>query len=367
MLLSVLNTLKNHKIRKEVVYKLDVKDFLIDEESTMINAMELLDKLAKKVLFVVRDKNFVGAITDGDIRRWILKKGNLDAKVKDVANYNPKYLYEGERYLAKDLMKKYSIEALPILNKENDVTSIIFWNDEEVEPKKTLNIPVVIMAGGLGTRLYPYTKILPKPLIPIGEIPIVEHIMNRFNQYISNEFFLVVNHKKNMIKAYFNEIEKDYKVNYIDEEEPLGTGGGLSLLKGKIVSTFILSNCDILIEEDYEKIYDFHKKENNLITMVCSLKNIKIPYGVIEISETGEIEQIREKPELSFFTNTGMYIVEPKAINELEDNRAIGFPDIIEKYKQNGEKIGVYPISENSWLDMGQLDEMEKMKKRLEK
>ncbi|GBF12460.1 glucose-1-phosphate cytidylyltransferase [Tepidibacillus sp. HK-1] len=346
---------------------MDVKDFLIDEECTMLEAMALLDKVAKKVLFVVRDGQFVAAITDGDIRRWILKKGNLDAKVKDIANYNPKYLQEKEKASAKEFMKKHFIEALPILNEEHDIVSVVLWNDGEVETKKTLNVPVVIMAGGLGTRLYPYTKILPKPLIPIGEIPIVEHIMNRFNQYGSNKFFLVVNHKKNMIKAYFNEIEKDYMVNYVDEDQPLGTGGGLSLLKGKIDSTFFLSNCDILIEEDYEKIYNYHKKENNLITMVCSLKNIKIPYGVIEISETGEIEEMREKPELSFFTNTGMYVVEPKVIEELEENKAVGFPDIIEKYKEAGEKIGVYPISENSWLDMGQLDEMEKMRRRLER
>lgn len=333
----------------------------------MLEAMALLDKIAKKVLFVVQDGQFVAAITDGDIRRWILKKGNLDAKVKEIANYNPKYLPEKEKSKAREFMKKYSIEALPILNEGKDIVSVVLWNDEEIEPKRTLDTPVVIMAGGLGKRLYPYTKILPKPLIPIGEIPIVEHIINRFHQHGSDQFYLVVNHKKNMIKAYFNEIEKSYEVNYVDEDQPLGTGGGLSLLKGKINFTFILSNCDILIEEDYEKIYNYHKKENNLITMVCSLKNIKIPYGVIEISETGEIEEMREKPELSFFTNTGMYIVEPKVIEELEDNKAIGFPDIIEKYKEAGEKISVYPISENSWLDMGQLDEMEEMRRRLER
>lgn len=344
---------------------LDVRDFLIDEESTMLEAMQLLDRVAKKVLFVVRNGHFVAAITDGDIRRWILKKGNLDAKVKDIANYNPKFLREKEKASARKYMKKYSVEAMPILNEENDIVSVVIWNDEEVKNKKTLDVPVVIMAGGLGTRLYPYTKILPKPLIPIGEIPIVEHIINRFRQYGCDKFYLVVNHKKNMIKAYFSETEKGYEVNYADEDQPLGTGGGLSLLKGKIRSTFILSNCDILIEEDYEKMYNYHKKEKNLITMVCSLKNIKIPYGVIEISETGEIEKMKEKPVLSFFTNTGMYIVEPRVIEEVEENKVMGFPDIIEKYKEAGEKIGVYPISENSWLDMGQIGEMEEMRKRL--
>ncbi|MBH1942475.1 NTP transferase domain-containing protein [Mobilitalea sibirica] len=346
---------------------MDVKDFLIDEECTMIEAMKLLDKVAKKVLFVVKDEQFVAAITDGDIRRWILRKGNLDAKVKDIANYEPKYIYEKDKYKAKEYMRKNFIEAVPVLNNDKDIVSVILLNDGTIKKKKTLNLPVIIMAGGLGTRLYPYTKILPKPLIPIGEIPIVEHIMNRFHENCSNEFYLVINHKKNMIKAYFGETEKDYKVNYVEETKPLGTGGGLSLLKGKIDTTFILSNCDILIEEDYEKIYQYHKKEKNLITMVCSLKNIKIPYGVIEINETGEIEEMREKPVYSFFTNTGMYIVEPIVIEELEENKAMGFPDIIEKYKKNGCKIGVYPISENSWMDMGQMDVMEEMRRRLER
>jgi dTDP-glucose pyrophosphorylase len=346
---------------------MEVKEFLIDEETIMLDAMQQLNNVAKKVLFVMRDGIFTAAITDGDIRRWILKKGNLEAKVKEIANYNPKYIFEEDKSKAREFMMEHSIEALPILDNEKNIISVVLWNDKEVESRRNLDVPVVIMAGGFGKRLYPYTKILPKPLIPIGEIPIVEHIINRFKRNGCDQFYLVVNHKKNMIKAYFNEIEKTYKVDYVDEDKPLGTGGGLSLLKGKIGSTFILSNCDILIEEDYEKIYEYHKKENNLITMVCSLKKIKIPYGVIEISETGEIESMKEKPELSFFTNTGMYIVEPKIIEELEDDKPIGFPDIIEQYKAKGEKIGIYPISENSWMDMGQLDEMEEMRRRLER
>lgn len=345
---------------------LDVKDFLIDEERTMIEAMRQLDKVAKKVLFVLRNGRFVAAITDGDIRRWILKKGDLDAKIKNIANYNPKFIYLKDKTIAKEYMKKYSIEAIPIVDGSMNIVSIASWNDEEFETKKNLDIPVVIMAGGLGTRLYPYTKILPKPLIPIGEIPIAEHIINRFHKCGCKDFFLIVNHKKNMIKAYFNEIDKDYKVTYIDEDKPLGTGGGLSLIKGKINTTFILSNCDILIEEDYEKIYEYHRKEKNLITMICSLKNIKIPYGVIEIGNNGEIDSMREKPEISFFTNTGCYIVEPKAILGLKEQESIGFPDIIERYKNAGEKIGIYPISEKAWMDMGQLDGMEEMTKRLE-
>lgn len=346
---------------------MDVRKFLIDEDESMIKAMEQLDRISTKTLFVTRKGDLVAALTDGDIRRWILKERKLDAKVKNIANYNPKFLYEFEKSKSKEYMKIHSIEALPIVDDNMNILTIVLLKDEEVGPKRSLEVPVVIMAGGLGTRLYPYTKILPKPLIPIGEIPMVEHIINRFNQYGCNQFYLVVNHRKNMIKAYFNEIEKEYKVDYVDEDKPLGTGGGLSLLKGKINSTFILSNCDVLIEEDYERIYNYHKKENNSITMVCSLKNIKIPYGVIEISETGEIESMKEKPELTFFTNTGMYIVEPIIIEGIDEDKAISFPDIIEQSKAKGEKIGIYPISENSWMDMGQLEGMEEMRRRLER
>jgi dTDP-glucose pyrophosphorylase len=345
---------------------MDLKDFIIDEDCTLLNAMERLDKVAKKVLFVVCNGKLVAALTDGDIRRWILKKGNLEANVKEIANYHPKYLHEKDKSSAKEYMKKYDIEAVPIINDLNEIISVVFRDDQEITKTRALKVPVAIMAGGLGTRLYPYTKILPKPLIPIGDIPIVEHIMNKFSQQGCKQFFLVVNHKKNMIKAYFNEIKKEYKICYADEEVPLGTGGGLCLLKDKINTTFILTNCDILIDEDYEKIYNYHKKENNLITMVCSLKNIKIPYGVIEIGETGEIEKMKEKPVYPFFINTGMYIVEPKVIEEMPINKAVSFPEVILKYKDAGEKIGVYPISENNWLDMGQLDEMEEMRRRLE-
>lgn len=340
--------------------------FLIDENKTILEAMKQLDLVAKKVLFVLKEGHFVASLTDGDIRRWILKKGNLDEKIYRISNYEPKYLTIADRHKSKDYMRNNSIEALPILGKNNEIVSVVFWDATEVNIKGTLKVPVVIMAGGLGTRLYPYTKILPKPLIPVGEIPIVEHIINRFHRQGSCEFYLIVNHKKNMIKAYLNDIKKTYDLHYVDEDIPLGTGGGLSLLKGKIKEPFILSNCDILIDSDYEKIYQHHLVEKNFITMVCSLKNIKIPYGVVEISKDGGIEELREKPEISFFTNTGMYIVDQQVIEELVINEKIDFPDIIDNYRKLGKKVGVYPISENSWLDMGQLDELEEMRRRLE-
>lgn len=345
---------------------MDIKDFLISENCSMIEAMSQLDRVAKKVLFVTSDCGLVAALTDGDIRRWILKKGSLEAKISEIANYQPKYLSSKDKFRAKNYMKTQSIEALPIINSKNKVVEIIFAHNEVIKTRKRMNVPVVIMAGGLGSRLYPYTKILPKPLIPIGEIPIAEHIINRFVDNGCSEFYLILNHKKNMIKAYFNDLDKDFSLHYVDEDIPLGTGGGLSLLKRKINSTFILSNCDILIDEDYQKILNFHQKQGNFITMVCSMKRILIPYGVVEIGKHGDIEAMKEKPEISFFVNTGMYVVDERVIAEIETGKEQGFPDIIETYRQRGEKIGVFPISEQAWLDMGELDELEIMRKRLE-
>lgn len=343
-----------------------IEEFIIKEDSTILEALERLDRVAQKVLFVADGDNLQAALTDGDIRRWILKKGDLNAPIKCAANYAPHYLVDCGKNEALQYMKKYSVEALPILDHSGKIKSIVTWNEREfTDAYKSLDIPVVMMAGGLGKRLYPYTNILPKPLVPVGEIPIAEHIINQFRKFGCREYYLIVNHKKNMIKAYFNEIEKDYDVCYIDEEEPLGTGGGLSLLKGKINSSFILTNCDILITEDFAKIYKLHQEQGHVITMVCSLKNFSIPYGVVEIGEQGELAAIKEKPQLSFFTNTGCYIVEPEVVSEMKANTHIDFPDIIEEYRIKGKKVGVYPISENAWMDMGQLPELEKMRFRL--
>lgn len=346
---------------------MDFVQYFIEEDKTVIEAMKRLDQVARKVLFIQKGGKLQAALTDGDIRRWILAGGDLHVQVKNVANYHPLYLINGTYDQAVNFMKEKSIEAVPIVDERLNVKEIIFWAQKEaIKVREQIGLPVVMMAGGKGTRLYPFTKILPKPLIPIGDIPIAEHIINHFKSYGCREFYLIVNHKKNMIKAYFNEIDKDYDIYYIEEEMPLGTGGGLSLLKGRVSSTFILTNCDTLIEEDFSKIVKYHRENCNLVTMICALQNVQIPYGVVNVGNGGAIESMEEKPNLSFFTNTGCYIVEPEVIEELEEGKSIGFPDVVEAYKEKGFRVGAYPIGEQAWMDMGQMDELEKMKKRLE-
>ncbi|MBQ3008723.1 MAG: NTP transferase domain-containing protein, partial [Oscillospiraceae bacterium] len=325
-----------------------------------------LNEKGKKILFIAPDLKLKAVLTDGDVRRHILHGGKLDEKVGDVANYNFESIGIGQRHKAAEVLVKKSVSALPVLNKEGIIVDVVFFDESSIKPNNALNLPVVIMAGGLGTRLYPYTKILPKPLIPVGEKPIIEHIVDRFKAFGCTDFKMIVNHKKNMIKAYFNELVKDYNVEFVDEEVFLGTGGGLSLLKGKINTPFFLTNCDVLIEADYNDIYKFHTKNENLITVVCALKHVTIPYGVFNLNEKGEIDSVTEKPTFNFLTNTGMYLVDGRIIEELEENKTIGFPDIMEKYRAAGYKVGVYPVSEDSWMDMGQLEELENMRRRLE-
>lgn len=338
---------------------------------TIVEALKKIDDNSLGVLFIEDDgQRIIGALSDGDIRRWLIKTGNLNANVAGVMNKSPICLKKGQEELAYSQIVENRITAIPIVDDDMHIIDIIANKDINniANPKGDLSmVPIVMMAGGRGTRLYPYTRILPKPLIPVGDKPIAEHIIDSFREYSCKDYYLIVNHKRNMIKAYFNEIEKAYNLQYIDEDVPLGTGGGVRLLKGKINKTFILTNCDILVEEDYYKIYKYHKEHDNLITMICSLKNFTIPYGVVNLANEGTIKSMEEKPTISFFTNTGCYIVEPEVINDIPENTPIGFPDIIEKYRSEGKKVGVYPIGENAWLDMGQMDELEKMREHFEK
>lgn len=344
---------------------MNIENYSIDENASIFEAMEKININAKGIIYVLHQDELVGVVTDGDIRRYILEKGDLSNKVIKIANKSLIWLPIEKEQQAYIILKKRKIASLPILNEKRQILKIYFQNNRIESKKYKLNIPVVIMAGGEGTRLYPYTQILPKPLIPIGDQTITEHIMEHFSEYGCNEFTMIVNYKKNFIKSYFLDQESKYNVGFIDEEEFLGTGGGLKLLEKKYESTFFMTNCDILIEEDYSQILDYHKSQKNLITMVCAVKNMTIPYGTVELSESGKVMGLKEKPELSFITNTGFYVIEPEFIDEIPHNTFIHITDIIQKCIKDEKKVGVYKINEENWMDMGQLEELEKMKRKL--
>ena len=345
---------------------LKVEELIISPEASVLETMRKLDETGQRILFLAPEGRLQAVVTDGDIRKFFLRGGTLDAPVRQAANFQPKSLPIAERGRAKEVLKRCGIDALPILDRQGGIADIVFAHGLDIDNRKQAGIPVVMMAGGLGTRLYPYTKILPKPLIPVGEQPIAELIIDRFRDFGCRDFTLIVNYKRGMIKSYFGDLEKDYRVDFVDEDVFMGTGGGLCLLKGRMDRPFFFTNCDTLLDVDFGDLYQHHRQQGNLITMVCAFKHFTVPYGVVELDENGGIGGMKEKPELNFLTNTGVYVVEPRVVEEMRDGEAIGFPDVIKRYKDAGEKVGVYPISESSWMDMGQMEERETMRRRLE-
>jgi nucleotidyl transferase len=339
-----------------------IKQFIGKEDLTIIEAMQLIDKNTFGILFLIDESGkLTGCITDGDIRRFLLRGGKMESMAYEAAEHNPKYASSLKE--AKSQYHKKNYIVIPILDCDGSIVDL-YCGDPQLQKKArvSLNIPVVINAGGKGTRLDPFTKVLPKPLIPVGELPIIELIMKEYQSYACNAFHIIVNYKKDLIKAYFHDSDNAYNIMWHDEEKPLGTGGGLSLLRGKLKSTFFFANCDALLTANYESMIKFHKEQKNVITMICAYKNINIPYGVIEMGKQGVIESMKEKPIISFLTNTGIYIVEPEVIDDIGDDEVIGFPDIIEREQKKGRKVAVFPVSENDWMDMGQLPELEKMR-----
>lgn len=341
-------------------------NILIDNTATAKDAMKQLDKTAEKILFVVEKVNrLIGSLTDGDIRRWILKDGEISASVQDVCFKGTYYVdskYDIETVKQEILRKR--IFYVPVVNENKEIIEFLVWDklfDGKVirKIKDNLDVQVVIMAGGKGTRLDPFTKILPKPLIPIGDKSILEIIIEKFTDYQQSEFYISVNHKAKIIKSYFDEIQPDYRLNYIDEEKPLGTVGALKMLEGKVSKNILLTNCDIIIETDYVDLVKHHIAEKNDITIVASLKHYNIPYGICEIENGGKLINIKEKPEYDFLVNTGMYILNPRILKCIPENEFYHITDLIEKIKSTN-KIGIYPISENSWIDTGEWVEYKK-------
>lgn len=344
--------------------------FMISPDSMVVEAMEHIDRNARGILFVVEDhKRLVGVVTDGDIRRWLVKTGDLQGHVRQFMSRDPKVIYRKDIKRAQQMMIKYSITALPVVSAKGCITDIIFKERrDDVEARATdglRDIPVVIMAGGKGTRLYPYTKILPKPLIPIGDIPIMERIIERFRAYGAHDFWATVNYKKGMIKSYFAETEHEYDIQYVEEDKPLGTAGSLCLIENEFDRPFIVTNCDILIDADYEDLYRYHVQSGNELTIVTALKNIVVPYGVIHSSENGAVMSMEEKPRLSYFVNTGMYILNPGLLDEIPKDTFFHMTDLSDALLKQGRKVGMYPISEDSFLDMGEFEEMHRMETKL--
>ena len=338
-----------------------MKDITIHSSATIKEAMEALDKTAEKVLLVVdENESLIGSLTDGDIRRHILKDQNLIGTIENAYNRNPVFVFQEDfdPEKIKAVFLKNKIDVIPILDQNRKVVDFITWekafgNNRKPENQK-LDVPVVIMAGGKGTRLEPFTRVLPKPLIPVGDKPVIDHIIDRFRVYGISEFYLTIHHMAKIIRAYFEEKNPDYSVGIVEEDEPRGTAGSLKLLANKLNKPFFVSNCDIVIETDYADLYRFHMRKKYDITLVASAKQFNIPYGICELNGGGSLERIEEKPEYNFLVNAGMYVLNPAVLELIPDNQLFHITHLIDKVKENGGRIGVYPVSEKAWIDVGQ-------------
>lgn len=351
----------------------EIKKLCIDKSSDLKVAMKKMDEGTEKILFVTENElKLFGILTDGDIRRWILSTGEVKGEVQEFCNTSPVVVHpEYNMDEIKDLMLARKFNALPVLDSAGIIIDILVWEVVFKDKKKNsikqrIDVPVVIMAGGKGTRLEPFTNILPKPLIPIGDKPIIEIIIDRFREYGANDFYISINHKSRMIKAFFEELQHTYTVHYIEENEPMGTVGSLKLLEGKITGSFFVSNCDILIESNYKDILDFHNQNQNDITLVASLKNFRVPYGVCEIKNGGILQSIHEKPDYHFLVNTGLYVLNSSILAVIPGNKLFHITHLIDKVRGNNGKVGVYPVSEKAWIDIGEWREYRNAIKILE-
>ena len=332
----------------------------IDAEKSILSALKQMDLTFKRLLLVFEHMTFKGVLSIGDIQRAIIRDIDLSTPVKAILRKNIEMATPEESYeQVKNRMLKLRTECMPVVDKENNLIDVYFWEDVFGDKKdrifSTLNIPVIIMAGGEGKRLKPITNVIPKALIPIGEKTMLEEIMDRFLIAGCNQFYISVNYRADMIKHYFEKMNNArYNIEYFQENKPLGTAGSLYLLKDKIHSTFFVSNCDIIVDQDYEEIYNYHKENQNDLTVVVALKHFSLPYGTIESGKNGVLKSLSEKPEITFKVNTGMYLLEPGLLKEIPENKFLHITQLISIVKKRNGNIGIFPVSENSWKDIGE-------------
>ena len=341
---------------------------IVNPSKTIIQTMKLMDESRIKSLLVFNEGKFVGIVTNGDLQRAIIAKVPFDTPISKLLDNETKlYAHVGDDLEnIKALMIEMRAEFMPILDRKEELADVVFWDDIFPEAtieyhRKKIDLPVVIMAGGKGTRLKPITNVVPKPLVPVGEKTILEVIMDQFENIGCHKFYMSVNYKADMMKYYLSQLPHQYDIEFFQEEKPLGTIGSVSLLKGKINTPFFVSNCDSINEQDYRDVYDYHVKNRNELTIVTMVRHFKIPYGVIETGEDGLLKTISEKPELTYQVNTGVYILNPNCIDEIPEGEFFHITHLMEKIKAHGGRVGCFPVSEKSWKDMGEWPEYLKM------
>ena len=338
-------------------------------------SLQILEKIKDKCLIIVNKKNkLIGTLTDGDLRRAIINGANLNSRIKKYIQRKSIYLklqdkkfLEKNNYirekvlLKKSEMKNQNVDLIPIVDKNFKLLKIVNVKFYEKVLKKEnpifKNTPVLIMAGGEGTRLGKFSNYFPKPLLPYESSTVIEKIISNFQEYSIKKFYISVRYKKNLIKSYLKE-NLNRKLTFFEEKKPLGTAGAIKFLKGKIKKDFFIINCDTVLNINLEKFYEFHKKNNFIFTLVAASKNFQLSYGSCQINKNGELKKIEEKPNFNYLVNVGLYLAKIDIIKNISTKKPMQMDMLIKKIKAKGGKVGVFAIDEGSWTDTGLLREL---------
>lgn len=338
----------------------DVSKILVQKECTIRQILQTIDNGTKGIVIVVNDENkLLGTITDGDVRRALLSGASLNDKIDNIIHLNPVFIYESTpKEEVKDIFIRKAIKDIPIVNNDNVVVDIISINDLLLTKGK--ENPVVIMAGGLGSRLKDLTKEIPKPMLKIGDKPILQHVINNFAQYGFNKILVSVNYKAEIIENYFQDgYAYGVKINYIRENKRMGTAGGIRLAKDYIDKDFFVINADIFTNLNMENMMEFHEKNSFDITVGIRKFSYQIPYGVLKL-EGNYVKGLVEKPITDYYINGGIYCLNPKVIEFIPMDQYFEITELIQMCINNGLRVGSYEI-EGYWMDIGKEEDYNKV------
>ncbi|HOZ86238.1 MAG TPA: nucleotidyltransferase family protein [Bacteroidia bacterium] len=334
------------------------REHLILSGSLIKEALIKLDKLAKDaILFVVDDSDvLVGSLTDGDIRRGLIKGITIDHQVDEVIQQNPRYIKKGEDDIQKIIdYREGNYRILPILNKSNQLVNVINFR----EIKSYLPLDAVIMAGGRGKRLSPLTDNVPKPLLKIGDKPIIEHNIDRLAIFGIDDFWISVNYLGKQIEDHFDTgTAKNIKISYVWEDTPLGTIGAVSKVKNFQHDYILVTNSDLLTNLDYEHFFLEFLEQDADLAVVTIPYHVNVPYAVLETSN-GYVTTFKEKPTYTYYSNGGIYLIKRSVLEYLPENTHFDATDLMAKLIAGGKKVFSYPLI-GYWLDIGNKEDFEK-------
>lgn len=339
--------------------KRDVSKILVKPDCTIKETIEIIDKGTLGIALVIEDNRCVlGTVTDGDIRRAILKGIKLEEPIAGIMNKNFTFVNENAslRFISR-LFEIKGIKQIPILNDDGQIVDIVLVHDIFEKPAK--ENWAVIMGGGLGTRLRPLTYDVPKPMLKIGGKPLLEILVEQLKAYGFTNILMSVNYKGYMIQSYFRD-GRDFGVNieYIKEKERLGTAGALKLAQCYLDKPFLVLNGDILTKLNYEQFMEFHMQNNADITVATRSYDICVPYGVVNI-DNADVLSLEEKPRMEFFINAGMYCLNPEMINYIPESGYYDITQLIDLAIRGKRMIKSFPIREY-WLDIGHIPDYER-------